>query len=135
MTSRGAAGFTLMELVIAMTIIGIIAAIGIPSYQSFIRESRRADAIAALLDMQLRQENWRANNNTYTNVGTNIGQPTAGTAFTYYTFSIPVATATAYTIQAVAKSTGKQNTDKDKGASCATLSINQSGTKSPAACW
>ena len=57
--------FSLIELLITITIIGIIAAWAIPSYQSFILASHRSDAKSALLNIQLKQENWRAGNNSY----------------------------------------------------------------------
>ena len=59
-------GFTLIELMIGVAIIGVIAAVAFPSYQASIRKSRRAEAIAALSSVQLAQERWRANNTTYT---------------------------------------------------------------------
>ena len=48
-------GFTLVELMIVMAIIAILAAIAYPSYINFVRESRRADAQAALTSVQLAQ--------------------------------------------------------------------------------
>ena len=42
-------GFTLIELMIAVAIVGILAGIAYPSYQDSVRKSRRADAQGALL--------------------------------------------------------------------------------------
>jgi type IV pilus assembly protein PilE len=53
-------GFTLVELMIAVAIIGILAAVVYPSYQSHIRKSRRADAKVALAELALIQEDFRA---------------------------------------------------------------------------
>lgn len=48
---RNYAGFTLIELMIAVAIVAILAAIAYPSYQDSVRKSRRADAKAALLEL------------------------------------------------------------------------------------
>lgn len=129
-------GFTLIELMIVLVVMSILATIAIPSYQSSIRKSRRADAQAALAEMYIRQEKWRANNTTYSSTPLQIGAP-SGTAkvLQYYNFTISGATATTFTVQAAAKSGSSQLDDKQAGTNCATLSINQSGTRAPAACW
>jgi len=128
------AGFTLIELVVVVAIVGILAAIAVPSYQTSVRKSRRADAEAALMNMQIRQEKWRANNTTYNATASAVGAPGSGEKIsTYYSFTVPAATATTFTVQAAAL--GSQASDSQNGTSCATLSINQSGTRSPTACW
>lgn len=128
-------GFTLIEVVVVMAIIGILAAIAYPSYRQSVRKGRRGDAIAALVNMQLMQEKWRANNSTY-GTAAQIGTP-AGSVATYYTFTVPASTLTAstYTLSAAAQATGGQSGDTQGGTSCTTLTLDQSGTRSPAACW
>ncbi|WP_018863113.1 type IV pilin protein [Thioalkalivibrio sp. ARh3] len=64
-TKRRMAGFTLIEVMIVVVVIGILAAIAYPSYQNYILKSQRADAHDALLRIQLEQERWRANSDTY----------------------------------------------------------------------
>lgn len=59
------AGFTLIELLVAIAIVGIIATIAMPAFTEQLAKSRRAEAIATLADLQLRQERWRANHATY----------------------------------------------------------------------
>lgn len=57
---RKNSGFTLIELMIVVTIIGILAAIAYPSYQNYVYKSRRSDARASLMQLQLEQEKFRA---------------------------------------------------------------------------
>ncbi len=58
-------GFSLLELLIALSIVAILASITVPSYSSFVAKSRRTDAMSALLQLQLAQQRWRAANREY----------------------------------------------------------------------
>lgn len=67
-------GFTLIELMIVVAVIGILAAIAYPNYSDYVRRSRRSDAQAALMQLRLAQEKFRANNTTYAAAGA-LGYP------------------------------------------------------------
>jgi len=64
---NGSKGFSLLELMIVVAIIGIVAAIAYPSYQTSVRTGHRADAVSTLMALQLAQERSRALNITYLN--------------------------------------------------------------------
>jgi type IV pilus assembly protein PilE len=117
-------GFTLIELIIAVAIIGILASIGTSSYQSYVRQSRRAEALAALLELQNQQERYRVNNTSYAATSA-LTLP----ASDYYTYSASDVASTTYTLTATAKSSQTADTG------CTSLTLNQSGTKTPSSCW
>jgi type IV pilus assembly protein PilE len=62
---RGHAGFTLVELCMVLTLTGVLATIAWPSLQAQLQRGRRADAVAALMRVQLAQESYRAHHGLY----------------------------------------------------------------------
>ena len=66
-------GFSLMEMMIVVAIIGILVAVAYPSYQEKIRETRRTEAIALTTKIMQAQERFFVNNLTYTTNLTQLG--------------------------------------------------------------
>ncbi|KAA1171712.1 prepilin-type N-terminal cleavage/methylation domain-containing protein [Marinobacter salinexigens] len=105
-------GITLIELMIVVAIIGIIAAIALPSYSRYVENARAADAKSALMSLANAMERYHTQNNTY--VGAAVGNG-AGDIFPaeapldgsvkFYDLVIVAAntTATAYRLEAQAK--------------------------------
>src|SRR3954469_13542635 len=77
---RAQCGFTLIELMITVAIIGILAAVAYPAYNSSVRKARRADAKTALLDLAQREERFMSTANTYSDKPSDLGYPN-GTKF------------------------------------------------------
>jgi type IV pilus assembly protein PilE len=66
-------GFTLIELMITVAILGILAAIAYPSYTVHVQKSRRADAQVALMEIAQRQESYFLRNYSYANSVAQLG--------------------------------------------------------------
>ena len=142
-----ARGFTLIELMITVTVVAILASIAIPAYTSQIRKSRRTDAKTALLDLAGREERYLATNNHYTQTAADLGYGAfpSDVASGYYTINVVAALGDATklpTFTATATPVGGQGQDKD--ADCQSFQVsstgaqasqNQGGTDSSATCW
>ena len=116
-------GFTLIELMIVVAIIGILATIAYPSYLAFVEKSRRGDAIASLADIRIAQEKWRANNTTYAASSALPGFDSSSKDG-YYSMNILITASTAaYEFKATATPTGAQSSDT----TCGTFAINANG--------
>lgn len=131
-----ALGFTLIELMITVAIVGILAAVAYPSYVESVRKARREDAMTALLELQLAQEKHRANNPSYASDLTDLGYSAESSVDSpdgFYTISVSAASATAYTASASPKSGSAQQED------ACDFTLTQNGpdisTDAKRACW
>ena len=101
-------GFSLIELMIAVVIIGIITTVAIPNYQDYVTRSRVPEATAALGDLRVRMEQYYQDNRAYP-TGCVVA-PTAPGATQLqlplgqnFNFTCGAPTATTYTVQAAGK--------------------------------
>lgn len=125
---RAAAGFSLLELLVAMVILAVLAAIALPTYADYVARSRRFEARAGLLEAAHWMERWRTERGRYDDPA-NAGQPPREFAWrqvprageAYYAVSV-VTTATTYTVTATAVGTMA-------GDACRSLSIDETGVR------
>lgn len=100
-------GFTLIELMIAVAVVGILLAVALPSFLDSIRKGRRAEAFAALSAIQQAQERWRSNNPLYGTLSNlTIASSTSGGN---YTLAVSASTATGYEATADGSGSGQRN--------------------------
>ena len=121
-------GFSLIELMIAVVIIGLLSGIAYPIYSQHTREVRRSDAWVALMAAGAAQERWYSINHAYTDSMDNLlgsGSPEG-----YYTLSA-TADNSSFTLTATARNDGAQITDRE----CTEITLDHLGTQLPAQCW
>ncbi|WP_048308671.1 type IV pilin protein [Halomonas sp. PR-M31] len=125
-------GFTLIEMMIAVAIVGILASIAYPSYQSYVERSRRGDAIISLLELAQAQERFMARCGHY--ASKLDGTPACGDANEglggdaqsregFYQLSLAASGAASYTLKATPK--GAQTSD----IKCAELTLDHLGQR------
>lgn len=123
-------GFTLIELMIVIIIMGILASIGLPAYQSYLIKSRRAVAQASMMDIATREQQFLLANRAYASktVLEDSGYALPPDISGHYTYDVdvPVAAVPSFTI--IFTAIGGQVSDGN-------LSLNNDGTKTPPEKW
>lgn len=129
-TAARRAGFTLVELLIAIVIGAILAAIAIPSYRSYVQRARRAEATTALLRAQGAQEKFFVQYNRYAPSLTDAAPDGLGLSATtetglYALTLVPLDGGNGFRITATPRAGAAQRDDSR----CASLSVDHSGVK------
>ena len=118
-----AKGFSLIELIIAVAIVGILAAIAYPSYQEQVRKGKRTDATGALLDVAQRLERCYTQFNAYNAAGCVTFPVTSPER--EYSITAPTLTATTFTLQAAPAAGSSQTSDTN----CKNFTYTHTGVK------
>lgn len=127
-------GFTLIELMIAVAIVGILAAIAYPSYTEYVRKTRRAEASAAVLAVAQIAERYYSQTGTY--VDDALAYPDKSPADGAAVFDVVLAAGQpedgGYLVTATAIGGGLMDGDD-----CESMTVNALGIRSPdnAKCW
>jgi type IV pilus assembly protein PilE len=120
-------GFSLIELLVAVTILAILAAVAIPSYQSYVIKSNRAAAQSFMMDLANREKQYMLDARTYADIAT-LGVSAPTDVSKHYTLAIvSIVTPPSFTITAT-PSSSQQTSD---GA----LTLGSDGSKGPADKW
>ncbi|WP_207384282.1 type IV pilin protein [Legionella yabuuchiae] len=122
-------GFSLIELLVVMIVVGILVSVAYPSYREYINRAHRADGQSALLNLASRMERYYSERHTYqtATIGTGAATDVLSSATSpegWYVLSIPTATATTFTLRATP--TGTQATSDTL---CQSLTLNHLGVK------
>ena len=153
-TPRRRKGFTIIELMLVVAVAGVLALVAYPSFMDSVRKGRRADAVAALAQVQQAQERWRGKETTYAdNAKLTVDWPNglglvASTNSGLYALTIDDADASRYTATATAVDGKSQSHDtnctvmrvrmvsgKIEYGGCASCTVPEGTLSDPNRCW
>ena len=136
-TRRRAAGFTLVELMIAVAVVAILTSIALPSYALYVKKSRRGEAESALMDIAQREQQYLLDARAYAPDTATLGTTVPADVTAYYTIQIcqtavpcavPGGTPPTFAVIATPIAGTAQAGDY-------TLTLDHTGAKGPAGVW
>ena len=123
-------GFSLIELLIAMVVVGILTSIALPAYTNQLRKSSRAEAQAFMTTAAGNQQQYLLNRRAYASSLSDLGATAPADLDSKYMFTVTAADGPPPTFTLTATAIGAQAND-----ACPTLLIDNAGNKTPPACW
>ena len=122
-------GFTLIELMIVVAIIGVISAVAYPSYDGYMKKTRRADAKVGMSKIADKQERFYLQNNTYTDSFAATGLNTGNVSDEgYYKFTI---SSPDFVNGFIVTATAISGRPQDGDTGCTTMTLSSTGAKEP----
>jgi type IV pilus assembly protein PilE len=127
---RSAKGFTLIEVMIVVAIIGILSSIALPAYSTYVMRGKRSAAQSQMMDIANREEQFLLANRSYADKATLVsnGFVMPADVAANYTYDVTVGTDALPGYVITLTATGAQARDGN-------LSLTSAGVKSPAAKW
>ena len=123
-------GFSLIELMITIVVVGILAAIALPAYTSQLRKSSRAEAQSVLTTAAGNEQQYLLNRRAYASSLRDLGVAAPADLTGKYTFTVAATAGPPPTFTLTATAIGAQASDV-----CPTLFIDSAGNRNPPACW